>query len=90
MPDPTVWWNLLQNQFTQAISSALGPEAMQNATAMTQQAASTMAQQAAAAAAAATGQPASQPKPADGGAGAGTAAGGASKPRTPRSKVGKG
>jgi hypothetical protein len=80
MPDPTLWWNLLQDQFKQAMGSALGPEAMQNASAMAQQAA-----------AAATGQPASQAKPADNGAGAGTSAGGgATKPRAPKSKVDKG
>jgi hypothetical protein len=82
MPDPTLWWNLLQDQFQQALGSALGPEAMQNATAMAQQAA-----------AAATGKRADQAKPADNGAGAGTAAGGgggATKPRAPKSKVDKG
>ena len=28
MPDPTLWWNLLQDQFKQAVSSAMSPEAM--------------------------------------------------------------
>ncbi len=78
MPDPTLWWNLLQDQFKQAVSSAMSPEAMQSAGAMAQEPATRMS-------AAATGQPAEQAKPAKNGA----AAGGAAKPRAPKSKAGK-
>ena len=28
MPDPTMWWNVLQDQFKQAVSGAMSPEAM--------------------------------------------------------------
>lgn len=28
MPDPALWWNVLQDQFTQAVSGAMSPEAM--------------------------------------------------------------
>ncbi|HJU99532.1 MAG TPA: PhaM family polyhydroxyalkanoate granule multifunctional regulatory protein [Burkholderiaceae bacterium] len=31
MANPAVWWNLLQDQFKQAVSSTLGPEAMTSA-----------------------------------------------------------
>lgn len=31
MANPAIWWNLLQDQFKQAVSSTLGPEAMSNA-----------------------------------------------------------
>ncbi|HEU4846358.1 MAG TPA: PhaM family polyhydroxyalkanoate granule multifunctional regulatory protein [Burkholderiaceae bacterium] len=31
MANPAIWWNLLQDQFKQAVSSTLGPEAMTNA-----------------------------------------------------------
>lgn len=37
------WWNLLQDQFKQAVGSALSPEAMAEATARAQEAASKMA-----------------------------------------------
>ena len=36
--NPAAWWNLLQDQFKQAVSSTLGPDAMQAASAMAQQA----------------------------------------------------
>lgn len=31
LPDPTAWWNLLQDQFKQAVSTAMSPEAMSGA-----------------------------------------------------------
>jgi hypothetical protein len=39
MPAAVAWWNLLQDQFRQAVSSAMSPEAMTNAAAMAQDAA---------------------------------------------------
>jgi hypothetical protein len=39
MPAAIAWWNLLQDQFKQAVSTAMSPEAMANATAMAQDAA---------------------------------------------------
>lgn len=57
VPNPTLWWNVLQDQFTQAVASAMSPDAMANAGAMAQEAASRMSE-------AATGKPASQAKPA--------------------------
>jgi hypothetical protein len=40
MPAAVAWWNLLQDQFTQAVASTMSPEAMANAAAMAQDAAS--------------------------------------------------
>jgi hypothetical protein len=80
MPDPTIWWNLLQDQFKQALSSAMSPEAVKNASAMAQEAAARMG-------AAAAGTPADQPKPAKDAAPAGGAPG---KPRAPKAKADKG
>jgi hypothetical protein len=42
MPDPTLWWNVLQDQFKQAVASAMSPEAMASANAMAQEAAARM------------------------------------------------
>jgi hypothetical protein len=39
MPAAVAWWNLLQDQFTQAVSSAMSPESMAGAAAMAQDAA---------------------------------------------------
>jgi hypothetical protein len=39
MPAAVAWWNLLQDQFKQAVSSTMSPEAMANAAAMAQDAA---------------------------------------------------
>jgi hypothetical protein len=75
MPDPTMWWNLLQDQFKQAVSSAMSPEAMQSASAMAQEAAARMS--------AAATPPAEEAKPAKDGA----ASGGSAKPRAPKSKA---
>lgn len=41
--DPAVWWNMLQDQFKQAVSSTMSPEAMAEATARAQEAAGKMA-----------------------------------------------
>ena len=57
MPDPTAWWNMLQDQFKQAVTSAMSPEAMASAGAMAQDAASKMT-------AAVTPKPAAQDAPA--------------------------
>ncbi|WLI89564.1 hypothetical protein Q4S45_00070 [Massilia sp. R2A-15] len=44
MPDPALWWNVLQDQFKQAVASAVSSsEAMTNATTMAQEAAARMA-----------------------------------------------
>ena len=79
LPDPTLWWNLLQDQFKQAVSSAMSPDAMKNASAMAQEAAARMT-------AAATGKPADEAAPAKDAAPPG---GGSGKPRAPRAKAGK-
>jgi hypothetical protein len=42
MPDPTLWWNVLQDQFKQAVTSAMSSDAMANAGTMAQEAASSM------------------------------------------------
>ena len=42
MPDATLWWNALQNQFTQAVSGAMSPDTMANAGIKMQDAASKM------------------------------------------------
>ena len=39
MANPTLWWNLLQDQFKQAVSTAMSSDAMANATSMAQDAA---------------------------------------------------
>jgi hypothetical protein len=80
MPDPTLWWNLLQEQFKQAVSSAMSPEAMKNASVMAQEAAARMS-------GAATATPDNQSKPAKDAPPAGGAPG---KPRAPKAKAGKG
>jgi hypothetical protein len=53
MDNSAVWWNMLQDQFTQAVSSAMSPEAVASATAMASEAAAQAAAQFAAAAGAA-------------------------------------
>jgi hypothetical protein len=79
MPDPTQWWNVLQDQFKQAVTSAMSSDAMANASAMAQEAASMMT-------AAATPKPAADAKPAEGGAAQNAPA----KPRASKAKPGKG
>ena len=41
--DPAAWWNMLQDQFKQAVSNAMSPDAMAEATARAQEAAGKMA-----------------------------------------------
>lgn len=40
--DPAAWWNMLQDQFKQAVTSAMSPEAMAEASARAQEAAAKM------------------------------------------------
>jgi hypothetical protein len=80
VPDPTVWWNVLQDQFKQAVTSAMAPETIANMGAMAKEAAERMS-----AATGGTAPPASS-KPAEPAAAGG---GGSSKPRTPKAKAGK-
>jgi hypothetical protein len=42
MPDATLWWNVLQDQFKQAVAGAMSPDAVANAGAMAQDAAAKM------------------------------------------------
>jgi hypothetical protein len=79
MPDPTLWWNVLQDQFKQAVTSAMAPDAMANMSAMAKEAAEKMG-------AAAAAKPAAPPKPDEPATSGG---GGSSKPRAPKAKAGK-
>jgi hypothetical protein len=79
MPDATLWWNVLQDQFKQAVTSAMSSDAMANASAMAQEAASRMT-------AAATPKPAADAKPAESDAAQDASA----KPRAAKAKPGKG
>jgi hypothetical protein len=81
MPDPTLWWNVLQEQFKQAVSSAMSPEAMANAGAMAQEAAARMG-----AATAPKGAKGADDPPANGDP---APNGGADKPRAQKGKSGK-
>lgn len=78
MPDPTLWWNVLQDQFTQAVTSAMASDPMAKAGTMAQEAATRMS-------AAATPKPAAPAKPVQEAA----PAGGAAKPRSTKSKSDK-
>ncbi|MDB5754450.1 MAG: hypothetical protein JWR56_878 [Massilia sp.] len=80
MPNPTLWWNVLQDQFKQAVENAMAPEAIAKAGAMAQEAAERMS-------AAATGQPASSSKAKPEGPDSG---GSSSTPRAPKTKPGRG
>jgi hypothetical protein len=62
MANPAVWWNLLQDQFKQAVSSTLGPEAMSNAGKMAAAATAAATSVAKSAANAATAATAAKPK----------------------------
>ena len=42
MTNPAAWWNMLQDQFTQAVATAMSPEAVANAGARAQEAAAAM------------------------------------------------
>jgi hypothetical protein len=85
MPAAVAWWNLLQDQFKQAVSSTMSPEAMANAAAMAQDAATRFG-------AAATG-PATMPGPAQPGPGGDTsnasAQPGVARPRNGKPKTDK-
>jgi hypothetical protein len=72
-PNPTLWWNVLQDQFTQAVTNAMAPEAIASVGAMAKEAAERMS-------AAAGGTPAEPEAPGDGGS---------AKPRAPKAKEGK-
>jgi hypothetical protein len=74
-----LWWNVLQDQFTKAVTNAMAPETIANMSSMAKQAAEQMS-------AAATARPAVPPQT-DESAGAG--GGGSDKPRAPKAKVGK-
>jgi hypothetical protein len=74
MPDPSLWWNVLQDQFKQAVTNAMAPEAMANMGAMAKEAAERMS-------AAAGGAAPTPPKPAEPAAPGG---GGSAKPRAPK------
>lgn len=83
MPAAVAWWNLLQDQFTQAVTSAMSPDAMAGAAAMAQDAAKRFAE--------AATPPATKPEAAsasggDEGGGGSAQPGTSSKPRTPRAK----
>ncbi len=80
MPDPTLWWNVLQEQFKQAVASAMSPEAMANAGAMAQEAAARMG-------AAPKGDKGAGDPPGNGGDPAPNSAG--DKPRAQKGKPGK-
>jgi hypothetical protein len=91
MGNPALWWNVLQEQFKQAVSSAMSPEAVASATAMATDAAARFA-------ASVTPEPAAEPgvaraapsdKPSNKGGDADQAGGaGTAKPRAARSAKG--
>jgi hypothetical protein len=78
-PDPSLWWNVLQDQFTKAVTNAMAPESIAHMSSMAKEAAERMS-------AAASARPAVPPQP-DEPASAG--GGGSDKPRAPKAKVGK-
>jgi hypothetical protein len=81
IPAAMAWWNLLQEQFTQAVASAMSaPEVMAGAAAMAQDAAARFA---------ASATPPSAAKGEAGDAKAGTAKNGAAKPRPGKSEPDK-
>lgn len=82
VPDPTVWWNVLQDQFTKAVTNAMAPETVDNMSAMAKEAAERM--RAAAETPAASAAPARPDQP------AGPGGGGSPAPRAPKAKAGKG
>ena len=65
MANPAMWWNLLQDQFKQAVSSAMTSEAVTGAAARASDAAAKFATAAASGMQAATAKPPSVPKAAD-------------------------
>lgn len=82
MPAAVAWWNLLQDQFKQAVTSAMSPEAMAGAAAMAQDAAKRFAE-AATPPAAKPEAPAAQDGSGNEGGG-GSAQPGTARPRAPR------
>ncbi|HWJ96026.1 MAG TPA: PhaM family polyhydroxyalkanoate granule multifunctional regulatory protein [Telluria sp.] len=85
MPAAVAWWNLLQDQFKQAVTSAMSPEAMAGAAAMAQDAAKRFAEAATPPPAGkADAAPAKENGNQEGGAGSAQPA--TSKPRAPRAK----
>jgi hypothetical protein len=78
MPDATLWWNVLQDQFKQAVSGAMSSDAMTNAGTMAQDAAARMT-------AAATSRPAGD-KSAEAGAGSAADAPDPAKPKASKPK----
>lgn len=83
MPAAVAWWNLLQDQFTQAVTSAMSPDAMAGAAAMAQDAAKRFADAATPPAAKQEAASASGGKEGGGGS---AQPGTSSKPRAPRAK----
>ena len=75
MPDATLWWNVLQDQFKQAVSGAMAPDALANAGAKVQDAAAKM-----------TAAVTSKPAAGDNNAAADAAADAVAKPRTAKPK----
>jgi hypothetical protein len=86
MGNPSVWWNLLQDQFKQAVNTAMAPDAIAGASARAQELGKTMAKNFAAAvpkaATSKAGAKATAPKAAS----KGTAAKQAAKKRAPAKK----
>ena len=79
VPDATLWWNVLQDQFKQAVAGAMSPDAMANAGAKVQDAAMKMT-------GAAMSKPAADDKSAGTTANASDAADAATKPRATKPK----
>ena len=85
LPAAVAWWNLLQDQFKQAVSNAMSPEAMAGAAAMAQDAAKRFAE-----AASVPAKPAKPAAPASAATRSGASAEPrATKPRTPRARADK-
>jgi hypothetical protein len=84
MPAAVAWWNLLQDQFKQAVTSAMSPEAMAGAAAMAQDAAKRFAEAATPPAGMAEAAPPAERGSKEGGGG--TAQPGTPKPRAARAK----
>jgi hypothetical protein len=84
MPAAVAWWNLLQDQFKQAVSSTMSPEAMANAAAMAQDAAARFGAAATAPASAASAAPAAGAEASNA-----SAQPGVSKPRNGKPKADK-
>jgi hypothetical protein len=80
MPAAVAWWNLLQDQFKQAVASTMSPEAMAGAAAMAQDAAARFGSAA---------KPAGEEKPGAAGNAGAQAGAGNGKPRPAKPKTGK-